>query len=135
MWLPESHSIYRILLTGSGSLSILKEGAPLWALPDLDGRIAGAIAQQVSGVILVDLYEAYLQNNRGTKYACEANRHYGKQQHSVHAGTSPDLSCSYPEASALHNCQHSFTLMAGCSRIWSQEMNMHKVVHTFRETS
>ena len=76
LWLPESHSIYRIFLKGSGSLSILKEGAPLWALPDLDGRIAGAIAQQVSGVILVDLYEANLQNNRGSKYAWEAESQF-----------------------------------------------------------
>ena len=49
------------------SLRILYVGAPLRALPHLDGRCAGAFPQEVTDVILVDLYEADL--DRGAAHA------------------------------------------------------------------
>ena len=47
------------------------------------------------------------------------------------------LNCPVPTLKLEHyiDCQHSSTLMAGFSLIWSREANMHKVVHTFRDTS
>ena len=50
-----------ILQAAWSSLSVLNVGAPLRALAHLDGRCAGAVPQEVTDVVLVNLYEADLQ--------------------------------------------------------------------------
>lgn len=51
---------------GADSLGVLDKGAPLGALSQVYWRKAGAVAQQVADLILVDLYEADLQAPRST---------------------------------------------------------------------
>lgn len=61
VWSRVAMPVTRQSLQAVGSsLRVLYVGAPLRALPHLDGRCAGAVPQEVTDVVLVDLYEADL---------------------------------------------------------------------------